>query len=94
MTSEEHRFVNDIARERDRQRQQWGDEHDELHTVGMWFAILGVRMGRLLEAGLHPTHSAIVRGPALLTPDESASLRYRLIQIAAVASAFAEQLDA
>ena len=91
----EHRFVNDLAHERDRQRQQWGGTvHDRKHTVSMWLVIVGVRFGKLCQAALHPTDSPANHYPARLSDGQKAILRYRLVQLAAVASAMAEQLGA
>ena len=82
----------ELLGERHRQRAQWGDDHDTRHSVGMWFTILGVRVGRLLADALDPISSPAALHPDMLTDDERATLRHRAVQVAAVASALAEQL--
>ena len=78
-TTQEHRFVNDIARERHHQREKWGhDQHDSQHSNFGWLAILTVRMGKLAQA--------------ILNVETAGHVRHRLVQVAAVASAWAEQI--
>ena len=82
----------EVANERRRQREQWGFDNDRLHSVAMWYTILGVHMGKLLAEGLDPVDSTAVKHPDQLSEADRAALRSRAVKVAAVASALAEQL--
>ena len=91
-TAAQRVIADEVADERRRQRQQWSKTHDERHSVGMWIAILGARMGRLCSDALSHTWSPAAAHPDALNDAERALLRHRAVQVAAVASALAEQL--
>lgn len=74
--------LHDVAHERHRQDQRFGAERN-LHP-GLWFAVLSEEVGEVAE---HVIGSFVGRGMPL------AEVREELVQVAAVAVAFAEWVD-
>lgn len=74
---------NDVYAERIKQNAKWGNQR---HNIGVWLAILGEEFGEVCEAS--QSYLKLVS-----TKDTDANNLYKeLIQVAAVASAIAEQV--
>ena len=85
----------DIRAERNRQTEMWSPG-DQIHPIAMWLTILNVRLGKLSAEALsgdQSTPSAAMYGPDHLAAEERVALRRRAVQLAAVATALAEQLS-
>jgi len=74
--------LEDVAKERERQEAKWGDQSSNSDLV--WSAVLGEEYGESAQAVLHDTFGGKAAG----------TLREELIQVAAVAVAWIEALDA
>ena len=92
MPHSERLVAHEVANERRRQREQWGLDNNSIHSVAMWYTILGAHMGKLLAEGLTTDDSPAAQHPDQLSKADRAALRSRAVNVAAVASAFAEQL--
>jgi len=79
------RVLADIADERARQEEKWGDQSG--HPYLLWNAILGEEVGEVSRVLLEHWNTHL--------PDTSAAnqLRAELVQIAAVAVAWVETID-
>lgn len=75
------KVINEIIAERDRQEQKWGEQY---HEFSYWYAILGEEFG---EVG-----QAIQIGSEAHKSTDANNLYKELIQVAAVATAMAEQV--
>lgn len=73
--------INDIHKERERQIAKWGHQY---HNFAYWYAILGEEFG---EVG-----QAIQKGSVAHKHSDADDLYKELIQVAAVATAMAEQV--
>lgn len=86
--------LNDVARERDAQDEQWGQQD---HDGTIWATILGEEYGEACKAVLYNKYTpyATTEHDALGRAYEArvALLRKELIQVAAVAVAWVEALD-
>lgn len=72
---------SDVLIERDRQNRKWGHQR---HHHGMWLSILIEEIGEVGEA--------LQNGMVSEKPTDASDLYCELIQVAAVACAFAEQV--
>lgn len=77
------KVINDINQERSNQKAKWGEQH---HSYAFWYAILGEEFG---EVG-----QAIQKGSVAHKASDADDLYKELIQVAAVATAIAEQVIA
>ena len=75
------KIINAIKLERENQDIQWGKEHDDIHFINDWIAILVRLMGRMQTIYAHDN------------PITIRSIRAGCIEIAAVAIACAESMD-
>ncbi|MDO6448106.1 MazG-like family protein [Oceanobacillus profundus] len=75
------KIINDINNERNRQNLKWGKQ---VHDYSYWYAILGEEFG---EVG-----QAIQKGSVAHKSTDADNLYKELIQVAAVATAMAEQI--
>ena len=74
--------LNAVLKERDKQRAQWGAEHDKTHDVTDWHTILSVFLGKLgYETPLYQQ-----------TGFDKEKAKKRLVQISAIALAAVEAL--
>jgi NTP pyrophosphatase (non-canonical NTP hydrolase) len=74
---------NDVLMERIQQNEKWGNQR---HSLGVWLAILGEEFGEVCQA----SQSYLNLVSAKKT--DANDLYIELIQVAAVASAIAEQI--
>lgn len=72
--------INDISRERDRQLHSWGEQH---HEYPVWLTILVEEVGEVAQA--------MQKGSQAYKQSDADDLYKELIQVAAVATAIAEQ---
>lgn len=83
--NETFRVANEVVVERIRQREaeSWSEDHDDLHTVNDWVALIVRYSGRAMDAAEMADVSMLYR-PVY---------RRRLVQVAAIAVAAVESLD-
>jgi len=75
--------LNTVLKERDKQRGQWGPEHDREHDVTDWHTILSVYLGKLgYETPLYQQAGF-----------DKEKAKKRLVQISAIALAAVEALS-
>ena len=78
MIAKDLTLMGEVIEERQRQRDQWNQQHDREHTGAEWAALLTIYVGKVAA-------SEFGRGPK--------EYRRRLIQVAAVAMAAIEAED-
>lgn len=76
-------FPMRMAEERQRQRDQWGDAHDDQHYWTTWSHILGKQYGKVAGA---------IENVGRYSADVS-EIRYALVELAATAQAFDEAIE-
>lgn len=75
---------DDVMLERERQNEKWGVQRHE--NPGKWLAILGEEFGEACQAAMGPLELGTVKDT------DAQDLYTELIQVAAVACAWAEQI--